>query len=58
MEGGGEFRNAHGFSWKGLFKNNLYNYENKAFLNPFNMIDENEMFMKNLTHYNIDCERK
>ena len=35
MEGGGEFRNGHGFNLKGLFKNNLYNNDNKMFLNPF-----------------------
>jgi hypothetical protein len=41
MEGGGEFRNGYGFTLKGLFKNNLYNHENKLFLNPFNKDDFN-----------------
>jgi hypothetical protein len=36
MDGGGEFRHDNGFILKGLFKNNLYNHENKFFLNPWN----------------------
>jgi len=47
MDGGGEFRHGKGFSLKGLFKNNLFNYENKLFLNPFNDYQTNDQFVKN-----------
>lgn len=47
MDGGGEFRHHLGFSLKGLFKNNLFNYENKLFLNPCNDDRFNQRFIEN-----------
>ena len=47
MDGGGEFRNGTGFILKGLFKNNLYNHENKLFLNPCNAEDFNKQVVSN-----------
>jgi hypothetical protein len=57
MDGGGEFRNGFGFSLKGLFKNNLFNHENKMFLNPFNPKDFNQNFVDNSSKYRVKCER-
>jgi hypothetical protein len=47
MNGGGRFRHGRGFTLEGLFKNNMFNYENKLFLNPFSEGDYNNKFVKN-----------
>ena len=56
MDGGGEFRHGQGFVLKGLFKNNLYNHENKLFLNPRNPEDFNKQLVSNSLKYQIKCE--
>lgn len=53
MDGGGEFRHGKGNSLKGLFKNNLFNYENKMFLNPFNDKEFNDKFVYNADRHEI-----
>jgi hypothetical protein len=57
MDGGGEFRNGFGFSLKGLFKNNLFNHENKMFLNPFNPEKFNSNFVDNFSKYRVKCDK-
>lgn len=60
MDGGGEFKNrenGYEFSLKGLFKNNLYNHENKMFLNPFNSEQLNAAFVSNFAAHRVKIEK-
>jgi hypothetical protein len=56
MDGGGEFRNGTGFILKGLFKNNLYNHDNKLFLNPCNVEEFNKQIVSNSLKHSIKSE--
>ena len=54
MDGGGEFKHKSGQSWKGLFKNNLFNCENRFFLNPLNDGDLNEQYLRNAELHKLE----
>ena len=57
MDGGGEFAHSDGFQLKGLFKNNLYNHENKLFINPFNKDSVIKKQIENSEKYKVTCEK-
>jgi len=54
MEGGGEFRHKSGHKLKGIFKNNLYNHKNKAFLCPFNEAEFNKKYLQNRKLFKVE----
>lgn len=55
MEGGGELNDTIGSKTllSGLFKNNLYNHENRIYLNPLDNGSVNDNYLKNQENYKV-----